>query len=338
MAAAEKSRRWGVLLVNLGTPEAPTTSAVRRYLREFLWDRRVVEIPRPLWWVVLHGVILWTRPSKSAQAYRSIWTDQGSPLLAFSTNLARAMRSEVAARTGGEILVEIAMRYGKPAIREKLDELKSAGVDRLLILPLYPQYSSPSTGTVFDAVASVLKDWRYVPEIGFVNEYHDHPGYIRAVANRIDAFWRDNGRSGFLLFSFHGLPERSRALGDPYHDQCHTTAELIADALNLPKDAWQLVFQSRFGPGRWLQPYCIDVLNALPRRGIREVDVVCPGFAVDCLETLEEIGVANKEVFKKAGGAQYRLIPALNDSPEHARFLTDLITERLRSENVSQFA
>jgi ferrochelatase len=335
VADAEKSRRWGVLLVNLGTPEAPTPPAVRRYLREFLWDPRVVEIPRPLWWVILHGVILWTRPSKSARAYRAIWTDKGSPLLVFSMNLARAVRSEVAARTGRETIVEVAMRYGKPTIREKLEELKSAGADKLLILPLYPQYSSPSTGTVFDAVASALKGWRYIPEIGFVNEYHDHPGYIRAVAKRIDDFWRDSGRAEFLLFSFHGLPERSRVLGDPYHDQCHATAQLIADELNLPKEAWQLVFQSRFGPGRWLHPYCIDVLNELPQQGIRDVDVVCPGFAVDCLETLEEIGMANKEVFKKAGGARYRLIPALNDSPEHARFLADLIVQHLQAENVA---
>lgn len=335
MADAEKSRRWGVLLVNLGTPEAPTPPAVRRYLREFLWDPRVVEIPRPLWWVILHGVILWTRPSKSARAYRAIWTDKGSPLLVLSMNLARTVRSEVAARTGRETIVEVAMRYGKPTIREKLEELKSAGADKLLILPLYPQYSSPSTGTVFDAVASVLKGWRYIPEIGFVNEYHDHPGYIRAVAKRIDDFWRDSGRAEFLLFSFHGLPERSRVLGDPYHDQCHATAQLIADELNLPKEAWQLVFQSRFGPGRWLHPYCIDVLNVLPQQGIRDVDVVCPGFAVDCLETLEEIGMANKEVFKTAGGARYRLIPALNDSPEHARFLADLIVQHLQAENVA---
>ena len=334
MADAEQSRRTGVLLVNLGTPEAPTPAAIRRYLREFLWDPRVVELPRPLWWVILHGVILWTRPSKSARAYRSIWTDKGSPLLVLSMNLARAVQSELAIRTGGEIIVEIAMRYGKPAIREKLEALRNAGADKLLILPLYPQYSSPSTGTVFDAVASVLKDRRYIPDIEFVNEYHDHPGYIRAVAKRIDDFWCDSGKAEYLLFSFHGLPERSRALGDPYYDQCHATAALIASELNLSKNTWQVVFQSRFGPGRWLRPYCIDVLSTLPQQGIRSVDVVCPGFAVDCLETLEEIGIANKEIFTKAGGEQYRLIPALNDSAEHTRFLADLITERLRSENV----
>jgi len=329
VAETGKSRRWGVLLVNLGTPEAPTTAAVRRYLSEFLWDSRVVEIPRPIWWMILRGVVLRVRPSKSARAYRSIWTDRGSPLMVFSTDLTRAVQAEVSARTGGQAVVEIAMRYGKPGIREKLDELKSAGVDGILILPLYPQYSSPSTGTVFDAVASVLKSWRHVPEIRFVSDYHDYPAYIRAAAKRIEYFWRDNGRSEFLLISFHGLPERSRVLGDPYYEQCHTTAKLIADELQLSNDAWQLVFQSRFGLGRWLQPYCIDVLKSLPQRGFREVDVACPGFAVDCLETLEEIGITNKEVFKEAGGSQYRLIPALNDSPEHARVLADLIIKHL---------
>jgi ferrochelatase len=330
VAEAGKSRRWGVLLVNLGTPEAPTTAAVRRYLGEFLWDSRVVELPRPIWWMILHGVILRVRPSKSARAYRSIWTDRGSPLLVFSTDLTRSVQAEISARMAGEIVVEVAMRYGKPGIREKLEKLNSAGVDGLLILPLYPQYSSPSTGTVFDAVASVLKNWRYVPETRFVSDYHDYPAYIRAVANRIEDFWRDNGGPHFLLFSFHGLPERSRSLGDPYHEQCRTTAKLIAAELKLPENAWQLVFQSRFGPGRWLQPYCVDVLKALPQKGVKDVDVVCPGFAVDCLETLEEIGITNKEVFERAGGAQYRLIPALNDSPEHGRVLAGLITEHLR--------
>jgi ferrochelatase len=329
MAETGKTRRWGVLLVNLGTPDAPTTAAVRRYLREFLWDPRVVEIPRPIWWAILHGVVLWVRPSKSAKAYRSIWTDNGSPLMALSSGLARAVHAEVSAKTGGQAVVELAMRYGRPGVREKLEELKNTGVDGILILPLYPQYSSPSTGSVFDALASILRSWRYVPELRFVSDYHDYPAYVRAVAKRIEDFWRDKGKVEFLLFSFHGLPERSRSLGDPYYERCHATAKLVANELKVPEDAWQVVFQSRFGPGRWLQPYCIEVLKGLPQKGIREVDVVCPGFAVDCLETLEEIGIANKKVFIAAGGSRYRLIPALNDSPEHARVLTDLIIEHL---------
>ncbi len=329
MTAIDQDRRWAVLLVNLGTPEAPTPAAVRRYLAEFLWDSRVVEIPRPLWWLILHGVILRVRPRKSAHAYRSIWTEGGSPLLVFSRSLADAVRIELGSRLGREAVVELAMRYGKPAIAAQLEALRAQGIERFLILPLYPQYSAPSTGTVFDAVAAALSRWRAVPEFHFVRDYHGHPGYIAAVADSIERYWRENGRGGFLLFSFHGLPERSRALGDPYYEQCRTSARLIVQRLGLADDAWQLVFQSRFGPARWLQPYCVDVLGELPSRGVREVDVVCPGFAVDCLETLEEIAIANKAVFMEAGGNRYRMIPALNDSPDHARLLADLVAERI---------
>jgi ferrochelatase len=326
LPAPDPGRRWAVLLVNLGTPEAPTPAAVRRYLAEFLWDPRVVEIPRPLWWLILHGIVLRVRPRKSAHAYRAIWTESGSPLLVYSRSLAGAVRTELSARLGREAVVEIAMRYGQPAIASQLEALRARGIERILILPLYPQYASSSTGTVFDAVASVLSLWRAVPDIGFIRDYHAHPGYIAAVADSIERFWRDNGRSGFLLLSFHGLPERSRQLGDPYYEQCRTSARLIAQRLNLEDNAWQLVFQSRFGTARWLQPYCIDVLKELPSRGVRDVDVVCPGFAVDCLETLEEIGITNRQAFIEAGGTRYRLIPALNDSPEHARVLADLIS------------
>ncbi|BBA37524.1 Ferrochelatase [Methylocaldum marinum] len=330
MADTGKAPRWGVLLVNLGTPEAPSAAAVRRYLREFLWDPRVVELPRPLWWIILNGLILWVRPSKSARAYRSIWTDKGSPLLALSMALSRAVGAEISARSGGEIVVELAMRYGKPGIPQSLEKLRSVGIEGLLVLPLYPQYSSPSTGSVFDQVASVLKTWRYIPEIRFISDYHVYPAYIRAVARRIRDFWKEKGKAGFLLFSFHGLPERSRSLGDPYYQQCHASAKRIADELALSENDWQLVFQSRFGRGRWLQPYCVEILRTLPQRGVKDVDVVCPGFAVDCLETLEEIGIANEAVFRKAGGERYRLIPSLNDSPEHADVLAGLIKEYLQ--------
>jgi ferrochelatase len=328
MTTPGKDRNRAVLLVNLGTPEAPEPAAVRRYLAEFLWDPRVVEIPRPLWWLILHGVILRVRPRKSARAYGSIWTRAGSPLLVLSRGLAEAFRAELRARIDGDAVVEIAMRYGKPAISEQLEALRARGIERFLILPLYPQYSSSSTGSVFDAVASVFARWRYVPEVHFVSHYFDHPAYIAAVAESIRQFWREQGRSGYLLMSFHGLPERSRELGDPYYDQCHATACLIARRLDLQENAWRLVFQSRFGPARWLQPYCIDVLKDLPQRGVREVDVVCPGFAVDCLETLEEIGIANKKAFMEAGGARYRLIPALNDSVGHARALAEVVSTR----------
>lgn len=323
--ASDEGRPWAVLLVNLGTPEAPTPAAVRRYLREFLWDPRVVEIPRPIWWPILHGVILRLRPRKSARAYKAIWTEEGSPLLVFSRGLAEALKAELRGRFGREVPVEIAMRYGRPDIAGRLAELQARGIERFLILPLYPQYSASSTGAVFDAVAAALTRTRHVPEIRFLSDYHDHPAYITAVANSIKNFWRKNGRGDVLLMSFHGLPERSRKLGDPYYEQCQVSARLIAERLQLEEGAHQVVFQSRFGPARWLQPYCIDVLRQLPQRGIRRVDVVCPGFAVDCLETLEEIGMANREVFLQAGGTDYRLIPALNASPGHARALAEII-------------
>lgn len=319
-------RPWAALLVNLGTPEAPTPAAVRRYLAEFLMDPRVVEIPRPIWWLILHGVILQVRPRKSAHAYQSIWTDEGSPLMALSRKLTDAVRQELSARLGdGVPVVELAMRYGQPAIAAQLAALKAQGIERFVILPLYPQYSAPSTGTVFDAVAKAISKWRAVPELRFVRDYYSHPGYADAIAGSIARYWEEHGRNGLLLFSFHGLPERSRALGDPYYDQCQTSARLVAERLGLADGEWQVVFQSRFGPARWLQPYCVEVLKELPTRGVKEVDVVCPGFAVDCLETLEEIAIANKEVFMEAGGSSYRMIPALNASPEHARLLADVI-------------
>lgn len=324
-----QGRRCAVLLVNLGTPEAPTPAAVRKYLAEFLMDGRVVEIPKPVWWLILHGIILRVRPRKSARAYRSIWTEGGSPLMVFSRRLTEAVRGELSQRLGHEAVVELAMRYGKPAIAAQLEALRARGFERFLILPLYPQYAASSTGTVFDAVADVLKRWRAVPDIRFIRDYHDHPNYIAAVADSIQAYWEAHGRNGLLLFSFHGLPERSRELGDPYYDQCQTSARLIAERLGLEDGASQVVFQSRFGPAKWLRPYCVETLKALPSRGVKVVDVVCPGFAVDCLETLEEIAIANREVFMAAGGESYRMIPALNDSPAHAKLLADVIEGRI---------
>lgn len=329
MMAAQSGRKWGVLLVNLGTPEAPTPSAVRRYLAEFLWDRRVVEIPRALWWLILHGIILRVRPRKSAKAYRSIWTEAGSPLLVLTQGLGSAVERELKARFGGTPVVDFAMRYGTPGLAERLQSLKSQGIGRFLIVPLYPQYSSPSTGSVFDATAAELSRWRQVPEVHFVSDYFDHPAYIAAIAESVERHWHEHGRGRFLLMSFHGLPEQSRVQGDPYFEQCQASARLIAERLGLKEGAWQVVFQSRFGPARWLQPYCIDTLKQLPQRGVCEVDVVCPGFGVDCLETLEEIGITNKEAFMHAGGREYRLISCLNDSPAHAHALADIIAARI---------
>lgn len=324
-----QGRRCAVLLVNLGTPAAPTPAAVRQYLGEFLMDPRVVEIPRPVWWLILHGIILRVRPRKSAHAYASIWTPEGSPLLVYSRRLTDAVRRELSGRLGREVVVELAMRYGQPSIAGQLEALRAQGFERFLVLPLYPQCAASTTATAFDAVADTFKRWRAVPELRFVRDYHDHPGYIAAVADSIERHWREQGRSGFLLFSFHGLPERSRELGDPYYQHCQTTTRLIVERLGLQEGAWQLVFQSRFGPAKWLQPYCVEVLKELPSRGVKAVDVVCPGFAVDCLETLEEIAIANKEVFMAAGGESYRMIPALNDGPEHAKLLADIVVDAL---------
>ena len=320
-----KRSSTALLLVNLGTPDAPTPSAVRRYLAEFLGDPRVVEIPKPIWWLILHGVILWTRPRKSAKAYRSIWTDKGSPLLVLTEELAEAVRKVLQNRGMGDVRVEIAMRYGQPSVKSCLEVLHVAGVNRIIVLPLYPQYAAATTASIFDAVAKTLGGWRHIPALQFFSDYHGNSNYIAAVAASIEAFWARNGRSQMLLLSFHGLPERCRALGDPYHEQCLETARLIVQRLQLADDAWRVVFQSRFGPAAWIKPYCVDVLKALPGEGIKSVDLVCPGFAVDCLETLEEIAIANQELFVQAGGEQYHYIPALNAADDHASALVDLV-------------
>lgn len=319
----------GVLLCNLGTPDAPTPSALRRYLAEFLWDPRVVEIPRALWWLILHGVVLRLRPRKAAEAYRSIWMEKGSPLLVLTEELAEAVRAELSALGRAETVVEIAMRYGRPAIRTQLERLKTAGVGRILIVPLYPQYAAATTASVFDAVALALRHWRHIPEFGFISDYHDDAGYVEAVSASIERAWQANGKGALLLLSFHGLPERCRRLGDPYYEQCLHSAGLIAERLGLEQGRWRVAFQSRFGPAEWIKPYCVDVLKALPGEGIKSVDLVCPGFAVDCLETLEEIAMTNREVFLRAGGERYRYIPALNGSNDHARLLGDLIRRKL---------
>ena len=316
--------RTVVLLVNLGTPEQPTPSAVRRYLGEFLADPRVVEIPKPIWWLILHGVVLRVRPAKSAKAYKSIWTERGSPLMVFTQDLAEALRLELHERGVTDMAVEIAMRYGNPSIQDQLARLKDLGVNKFIILPLYPQYAAATTASIFDKVAEIFTRLRHVPSLQFISDYHLNIGYIAAVAESIGQFWQANGKSQLLLFSFHGLPERSRKLGDPYYNQCVATALAVTAKLGVTDNAWKLVFQSRFGKAEWIKPYCVEVLKELPSQGVKSVDVVCPGFAVDCLETLEEIAIANKEVFLKAGGESYRYIPALNASADHARVLADL--------------
>lgn len=319
-----KQPKTCLLLVNLGTPDAPTPAAVRRYLAEFLSDPRVVQIPQAVWRPILHGVVLRTRPRKSAKAYQSIWTEAGSPLMALTLELAEAVRGELDGRGQGGVVVDIAMRYGQPSIAEQLSKQRAAGVERFVVLPLYPQYAAATTASIFDKVAETFCAWRHIPELRFVSDYHLHGGYLDAVAASIERFWQAHGKSELLLFSLHGLPAVSRKQGDPYYDQCVASTRAVAERLGLPEDAWTLAFQSRFGAQEWLKPYCVEVLRDLPKQGVRSVDVVCPGFAVDCLETLEEIAITNKEIFIGAGGEQYRYIPALNAGADHARALVDL--------------
>ncbi|MFQ5644860.1 MAG: ferrochelatase, partial [Thiogranum sp.] len=287
----------GVLLVNLGTPEAPDTRAVRDYLAEFLWDPRVVDVALPLWWLVLHGVILRIRPPKVARAYRSIWTDEGSPLLSVSTRLAAQLRQRYADRDSGRVEIALAMRYGKPDIEHALQALEKKGMRRLLVLPLYPQYSSTTTAAVFDELSRVLGRWRWLPDIRFVQHYHDHPAYIEALADSIREHWDTQGRAERLMISFHGIPERMCRSGDPYYCECVKTARLLADELELGNEQWKLTFQSRFGREPWLQPYTDVTLKEWAAQGVDSVDVVCPGFSADCLETLEEINGQNRELF-----------------------------------------
>ncbi len=314
----------GILLANLGTPDAPTPQALRRYLAEFLWDSRVVEIPRPLWWLILHGVILRVRPSKSAHKYQTIWTPDGSPLLTISRRQAAALAEILAKRCPGPVRVALGMRYGNPSIAAALAELRAAGAQRLLVLPLYPQYSAATTASTFDAVAAELRTWRWLPELRFVAQYHDDPGYLDALANRMSAD-RAEQPGERLLFSFHGLPKRNLLAGDPYHCQCHKTARRVAERLGLAPEQWAVAFQSRFGRAEWLQPYTHALLTDWAKAGVKSVDVACPGFAADCLETLEEIALENRQTFLDAGGERYRYLPALNDTPEYIAALVGLI-------------
>ena len=321
------SPKTAVLLVNLGTPEQPTAASVRKYLGEFLMDPRVVQIPRPIWWLILHGIILRVRPAKSAKAYKSIWMDRGSPLMVLTEDLGLALRDLLQQREVSDVVVEIAMRYGKPSIPDQLNKLKASGVEKFIILPLYPQYAAATTASIFDKLTETLSRWKHLPTVKFISDYHLDEGYVAAVAASIEHYWQVNGKSELLLFSLHGLPAVSRKQGDPYYDQCVASTRAIATKLGLEDKAWKLVFQSRFGAQEWLKPYCVEVLKELPGQGVKSIDVVCPGFAVDCLETLEEIAIANKEIFIEAGGESYRYIPALNASMEHAKVLAGLISK-----------
>ena len=319
------TKKIGVLLANLGSPTAPTTKAVRRVLKDFLWDPRVVNLPRPLWWVILHFFVLPFRPARSARAYQKVWHDKGSPL----TYLTRELTEKTAGKLNAKgITTDFVMRYGEPSIANQLRAFKKAGITDLIVLPLYPQYSSTTTASIYDHLVKELNQWRHLPNIQFISDYHQDKHYISAIAESIEQVWRERGKNELLLMSFHGLPAQLTKWGDPYFHQCHKTAALIAEKLGLNEKEWMIVFQSRFGKSEWLKPYCVDTLQNLPGQGIKTVDIVCPGFAVDCLETLEEIAMENKSIFMKAGGTNYRYIPALNDSAAHVNAIVNLLEQK----------
>jgi protoporphyrin/coproporphyrin ferrochelatase len=316
--------RTGILLVNLGTPDDPSPASVRRYLAEFLWDPRIIEIPRVLWWMILHGVILRTRPKRSAHAYQKIWTAKGSPLLIESTALMQGLARRMQERSGDAVVVDLAMTYGSPSIASVLARFRQQNVQRLLVLPLYPQYSSTTTGSIFEIVTRELSRWRWMPELRFVNQYWESERYLGAVAGSIAEHWRQHGRK-HLLFSFHSIPKRYFLAGDPYHCFCQGTAHGVAQRLGLAQGEWSVGFQSRFGREEWLKPYVDLLLEDYARQGPKQVTVVCPGFATDCLETLEEISMQNREAFLAAGGEGFDYVPCLNGSDANVAVLEDVV-------------
>ncbi|MDP5036602.1 MAG: ferrochelatase [Alishewanella sp.] len=320
----------GVLLTNLGTPDEPTPKALRRYLKQFLSDPRVVEVPRLLWWCILNGIILNIRPRRSAKAYATVFTEQGSPLLFHTVSQTKAVQAALAAAGQHNVVVDYAMRYGNPSMDSAIERLMAQGVRKLLVLPLYPQYAAATTASTFDALAANFTQRRWLPDLRFISHYHDYPAYIAACVAQIQAHWQQHGQTDQLLFSYHGIPKRYLLNGDPYHCECYKTSRLIAEQLGLRKDQYMTTFQSRFGREEWLKPYTDETLKALPGLGVHSVQVFCPGFAADCLETIEEIAEENKEYFEHAGGERYEYITALNDSPAHIEALTQLILDNLQ--------
>lgn len=320
-----------ILLVNLGTPDAPTAPALRRYLAEFLGDRHVVDLPRPLWWPILHGIVLNTRPAKSAAKYARIWTREGSPLKFHTEKQAKLVRGLLGQQGRQDVAVAWAMRYGQPSIPAVLDRLKREGARRIVVVPLYPQFSASTALSARDAVRAWRANDDTATDIAQVEEFHQDAGYIAALRQSVLDHWKTSGRPDHLLMSFHGIPKRAVARGDPYESQCRRTAELLAAELKLPTGSWQLTFQSRFGAAEWLQPYTQPTLEQLGRAGIKRIDVMCPGFPADCLETLEEIAIECRETFLAAGGGEFRYIPCLNERPDWIAALAKLALDRLAS-------
>ncbi|WP_178862148.1 ferrochelatase [Thiomicrorhabdus cannonii] len=321
----------GILITNLGTPDAPTKEALKPYLKQFLEDPRVVEPPpaRWLWKLILNGIILRTRPAKSAEAYASVWDSEGpgAPLLNISQRQVEAIAAKVRPHFQGRVEFALGMRYGNPSIASGLQELKEKGCQRILVLPLYPQYAAATTASTFDAVSAELQTWRWIPELRFVTKYHRHPGYIKALASSIREYQSHHGEPQLLVMSYHGVPQRYLDNGDPYHCECHVTSRLVAEELGLSKEQYKVTFQSRFGKEEWIKPYTDETMMNLPKHGIKNIQVICPGFSADCLETIEEIGEENREYFEEAGGEQYGYIPCLNDREDHAQALAEVVLQ-----------
>ena len=321
--------KTGVLITNLGTPDAPTKKALRPYLKEFLSDPRVVEVPRLIWWCILNLIILNIRPARSAKAYATVWTEQGSPLMQHTQDQCAALEKVLQEKYGDNVVIDYAMRYGNPSISSVMDKMFQQGVRKLLVLPLYPHYCASTTGSTFDAIAKDFTQRRWLPDFKFISHYHDNPDYIAAVAEKIKAHWQEHGKADKLLLSYHGIPKRYLTNGDPYHCECHKTSRLIAEYLELDKSQYMTTFQSRFGREEWLKPYTDHTLQALPKEGVESVQVVCPGFSSDCLDTIEEIGEENRDYFLEAGGKRYEYIPCLNSDDVHIQLLAKLIDSEI---------
>ena len=319
----------GVLLTNLGTPEQPTASALRSYLREFLSDPRVVEIPRLIWLMILHGIILRVRPKKSAKLYQSIWTEQGSPLMVISQALKTQVEKRLTDKYQQEVIVDLAMRYGNPSIAKALESFQQQGVQRIIVLPMYPQYAGPTTGSTFDAVVSHIKQWRWIPSLHFIGSYHDDPLYIEALAKTIKEHVSEHGKPDKLVLSYHGMPKRFLDNGDPYYCFCHKTTRLVREHLGWQEQDFVMSFQSRFGKAEWLKPYTDETLVQLAKEGHKHVAIISPAFSADCLETLEELAHENKETFIEAGGQVYHYIPALNDRADHCDMVINIVEQHL---------
>ena len=334
--SANQVVKTGVLLTNLGSPEKPTAGALRHYLREFLSDPRVVEIPRFIWMIILHGIILRVRPKKSAKLYQKIWTEQGAPLLVISQKQHAKVSVQLAKQYGSDVIVEMAMRYGEPSIRSALQRFQQQGIDNLVLLPLYPQYAGPTTASTFDAITNALQKWRYIPSLHFINSYHSNPQYIQALANTVSEHFNKHGKPDKLVLSYHGMPELFYQWGDPYYDFCQITTNLLKDELStrplgLTTDDFVMTFQSRFGKAKWLQPYTDETLINLAKQGNKHLAIISPAFSADCLETLEELEHENRKVFMQAGGEQYHYISALNDRDVHIEAIINILAPTLNS-------